>query len=98
VRIPVNGSKPGLTYYSMKNHLMRRPVFLLQLLLLISCAITARGQYIPDQQLAELFDAVQMQSVFEDSKTFPDCIPKQSPELIVAKYQSQKNSEDFDLK
>jgi hypothetical protein len=33
---------------------------------------------------------VQMQSVFEDSKTFPDCIPKANPELIVAKYQSQR--------
>lgn len=82
----------------MKNYLILRPVILLYIFLRISCAIPAQSQYIPDQQLAELFDAVQMESVFEDSKTFPDCIPKQNPELIVAKYHSQKDNEDFDLK
>ena len=50
------------------------------------------------EDFGELFEAVQMQSVFEDSKTFPDCIPLMSVADIIARYQASKNNVEFDLK
>ncbi len=49
-------------------------------------------------QLGELFEAVQIQAVLADGKTFPDCIPKYEPEEINQKYLQQKKSAGFDLK
>lgn len=40
----------------------------------------------PDKIYGQLFSDVQLQSVFPDSKTFVDCIPKTNPEEIVYKY------------
>lgn len=45
----------------------------------------------------EFFHAVQMQQVFPDGKTFPDCDAKCSIEEIEQKYQQQKNNKGFDL-
>ena len=45
----------------------------------------------------ELFVDVQMSRVFEDSKTFVDCVPLQHPEKILAAYRRECFSEDFDL-
>ena len=41
----------------------------------------------PDKLYGQLFIDVQLKSVFPDSKTFVDCIPKGSPEEIVHKYK-----------
>ncbi|HLP37950.1 alpha,alpha-trehalase TreF [Lacibacter sp.] len=49
-------------------------------------------------ELSPLFEDVQMQQVFEDGKTFVDCIPKQSVELILAEYQQGKSQPGFDLR
>ncbi|QEC68376.1 alpha,alpha-trehalase TreF [Panacibacter ginsenosidivorans] len=49
-------------------------------------------------QYTDLFEAVQMQQVFADGKTFTDCIAKFPLEEIDQKYQQQKNNADFDLK
>lgn len=46
----------------------------------------------------ELFQKVQLQSVLEDGKTFPDCIPKYDLTEINNNYQQQKNAADFDLR
>lgn len=51
-----------------------------------------------DEDFGELFEAVQMQPVFEDSKTFPDCIPLMSVADIIARYQASKNNVEFDLR
>jgi alpha,alpha-trehalase len=48
-------------------------------------------------ELSPLFEDVQMQQVFEDGKTFVDCIPKQSTEFILAEYQQQRSQPEFDL-
>jgi alpha,alpha-trehalase len=82
----------------MRKKLIRKPLILLQFFLIALGAIPAQSQYVPDQQLGELFNAVQMQSVFEDSKTFADCVPLESPEKILEKYRLHKDNEDFDLK
>ncbi len=46
----------------------------------------------------EFFKAVQLDRVFEDSKTFPDCTPRFSVAEIVAKYKAQRGQPDFDLR
>ncbi|MDZ7880073.1 MAG: trehalase family glycosidase [Saprospiraceae bacterium] len=49
-------------------------------------------------ETGHLFEQVQMTSVFEDSKTFPDCMPKLPLSKIVAQYEELKNTPEFDLK
>ena len=53
---------------------------------------------LPDQLYGELFTAVQMSRVFEDSKTFVDSVPKRDPHQIVQDYHDQKDQPGFDLK
>jgi alpha,alpha-trehalase len=48
--------------------------------------------------LGELFEQVQLQAVFPDSKTFVDCTPKTDLSSIHDRYDAVKNSKDFDLK
>ena len=49
-------------------------------------------------ETGHLFEQVQMNSVFEDGKTFPDCMPKLPLSKIVAQYEELKDTPDFDLK
>lgn len=49
-------------------------------------------------ELGELFEAVQMASVFPDGKTFPDCLPKKTLSSIAKQYEKNKSNPDFDLK
>ena len=51
-----------------------------------------------DEALGPLFKEVQLSRVFEDGKTFVDCVAKFPYSTIVAKYEEQKNKADFDLK
>ena len=47
--------------------------------------------------LQELFEAVQLNAVFADGKTFVDCIPKFNLDLIEQQYRDQKNKAGFNL-
>ena len=47
--------------------------------------------------LKELFEAVQLNAVFTDGKTFVDCIPKFNLEVIEQQWLTQKNQQGFDL-
>lgn len=49
-------------------------------------------------ETGSLFSDVQLLPVFPDSKTFPDCFPKKDLETIVREYESEKGSQNFDLK
>lgn len=49
-------------------------------------------------EIGELFEMVQMNSVYPDGKTFPDCLPKMPLEAIQNEYENEKNKPDFDLK
>lgn len=49
-------------------------------------------------ELGELFEAVQLQAILEDGKTFVDCIPLFELNEIQEKYLVAKNSAGFDLK
>lgn len=46
----------------------------------------------------ELFEAVQMEKVFPDSKTFVDALPNGTPAEILEKYHQARHSGSFDLK
>ena len=48
--------------------------------------------------LHPLFEDVQMNHVFEDGKTFPDCLPKSDLPGILQQYQEQKNIPLINLK
>jgi alpha,alpha-trehalase len=52
----------------------------------------------PSVVYGELFDTVQRQQVFVDSKTFADAVPKDSPANIMAAWSREKRGPDFDLR
>lgn len=49
-------------------------------------------------QQDDLLDAVQMDKVFADGKTFVDCVPLMPEEQILERYNKQKNEPGFDLR
>jgi alpha,alpha-trehalase len=52
----------------------------------------------PSAIYGELFERVQRERVFDDSKTFPDAIPNQPPATILADYRAAVARPDFDLR
>jgi alpha,alpha-trehalase len=70
-------------------------------LLFITLSFLSLGQPIvttpPDKIYGKLFVDVQMDRVFQDGKTFVDCIPKRKPADIVADYEAGKGAPGFDL-
>lgn len=54
--------------------------------------------YRPAVHLGELFEAVQLQQVFPDGKTFVDSRPKTAPSEILSRYRAQKSQPGFNLK
>lgn len=50
------------------------------------------------QLSGELFEAVQKQRVYPDSKHFVDMVPKSESSNIIKKWQSEKDAPDFNLK
>ena len=56
------------------------------------------GRYEPARDLGDLFQDVQLDHVFPDSKTFVDAIPRVAPPRIVATYDSARRAPGFDLK
>jgi len=52
----------------------------------------------PSQVYGQLFERVQMQRLFPDSKTFADATAKFTPEQILQNYAAQKDRDGFSLK
>ncbi|WP_028081638.1 alpha,alpha-trehalase TreF [Solimonas soli] len=52
----------------------------------------------PADRYQELFVDVQMSRVFDDSKTFVDCAPRQTPERILAAYRAERAQPGFELR
>jgi alpha,alpha-trehalase len=48
-------------------------------------------------QYPDLFEAVQMQQIFPDGKTFVDCVPKIDLLAVKKKFAEQNSKPDFDL-
>jgi len=57
--------------------------------LIPASAMLAQTPASPQQLYGPLFEAVQLERVFPDSKTFVDMIPRQSPAEIMADYRSE---------
>jgi alpha,alpha-trehalase len=51
----------------------------------------------PSQIYGELFERVQLERVYPDSKTFVDALPKQPPEVILEEYRRARERPGFDL-
>ena len=49
-------------------------------------------------ELSPLFEAVQMNQIFADGKTFVDCVPKGSTAVILQRYLLEKDLPGFNLK
>ena len=64
--------------------------FILFLHILLAQAVLA--QVSPEEQFSKLFEAVQMQPVFKDSKVFPDCTPRYSTDVILQEYSALLDS------
>lgn len=62
------------------------------------CDVAAADTLTPSDRYQELFVAVQLGRVFEDSKTFVDCVPGQHPEDILSAYRLQRSDPGFDLR
>jgi len=51
----------------------------------------------PADRYRELFFEVQMQCIFDDGKTFVDCVPRRHPELIMDAYHATRFLPEFNL-
>ncbi len=51
----------------------------------------------PDERYGALFDSIQMNGIFPDSKTFVDCVPKRSTDSLLAAYETERKKPDFNL-
>lgn len=60
-------------------------------------APAAAARYSPPQDLGDLFQAVQLSSLFPDSKTFVDARPLAGPQDILAAYHAARDSAGFGL-
>ena len=63
-----------------------------------SSATDEKRMLTPDLRFGPLFEAIQTQAIFPDSKTFVDCTPKFSTQQIMDNYNQAKTSETFSLK
>jgi len=52
----------------------------------------------PDSIYGPLFEAIQMQQMFPDGKTFVDCTPKRAVQEILVDYEKASTRPDFNLK
>lgn len=72
-----------------------------KLLLLLgwsACVSGALAQPSPRQLYPGLFEAVQLQRVYPDGKTFVDALPREAPPLVMQAYEREKNLPGFNLK
>jgi alpha,alpha-trehalase len=68
-------------------------------LILASCIATQAVAEVdtPSHLYGRLFEDVQMQRVFPDSKTFVDALPNDAPAVIVQRYEEERGKPGFDL-
>lgn len=56
------------------------------------------SQIKPSQIYGELFKEIQMNQIFDDSKTFTDCTPNYPSNIILQQYNTESLNADFSLK
>ncbi len=69
-------------------------------MLLLSLAQTANAAEVqtPAQIYGELFERVQIERVYPDSKSFVDALPVSAPEQVLAAYRKERGQAGFDLR
>jgi alpha,alpha-trehalase len=68
------------------------------LIVALFIATAAVGQdKTPSQLYGQLFEAVQMQRVFPDGKTFVDAVPRDPPAIVMQRYRDERGRSGFDL-
>ena len=72
--------------------------YLLAFYLISFSFIFCQAQVGPEEKYGALFKEVQLEGIFPDSKTFPDCVPLYRTETILNRYEEYKGRDDFDLK
>ena len=78
-----------LSYFIELSIVLRRMPALLGLSVLMSAAAAAATPLPPQELFADLFTAVQSAAVFADSKTFPDAVPRDSPQAILRRFHAE---------
>src|SRR5215813_12649354 len=95
--MPIAYCQLPIAHFSLYIRFMKNFLSLL-VAFLLTTAISAQQQVkTPAEVYGELFTDVQMHSVFPDSKTFPDCVPRRDPTEIVKDYQAKKKNPGFKL-
>ena len=64
----------------------------------LSCRQKAELKQVDNFYETELFKEVQLEGIFEDSKTFVDLVPKIPLEQLMVLYEEEKQNTDFDIK
>ena len=67
------------------------------LIFTFSCRQKAELKKVDNFYETELFKEVQLQGIFEDSKTFVDLVPKIPLEQLIVLYEEEKQKTDFDI-
>jgi alpha,alpha-trehalase len=76
-----------------------KPIALSLLLFLAHTAPAAAADLkTPAEIYGELFERVQLERIYPDSKSFVDALPVQSPQQVLAEYRQARAGADFDLR
>jgi alpha,alpha-trehalase len=75
-----------------------KPIPFLALLFLVAAAAGAANVQSPAEIYGELFERVQLDHVYPDSKNFVDALPVSAPEQVLAEYRQARSRPDFDLR
>jgi len=76
-----------------------KPIPFLALLFLVAAAAAgAANVQTPAEIYGELFERVQLDHVYPDSKNFVDALPVSAPEQVLAEYRQARSRPDFDLR
>jgi alpha,alpha-trehalase len=63
-----------------------------------ACLARAADVAAPAQVYGELFERVQLEQVYPDSKSFVDALPVKAPQQVLAEYRAARGRADFDLR
>ena len=74
-----------------------RQIAVLALLFVVHAAAAATVET-PAEIYGPLFERVQLEHVYSDSKNFVDALPVRAPEQVLAEYQQARARPDFDLR
>jgi alpha,alpha-trehalase len=77
---------------------MRNSLLLITIMIMLASCKDQEKKLPVDFYATDLFKAVQLQSIFPDSKTFVDCTPKKPIEEVLEEYERVKTNPDFNLR